>query len=239
VSRGDKWLRDLTANERVKRAESKTNILIDRISNIINLNEQNKIIVHSDILSKQIPISYAANSFNLFQKSIQLYEIIRLCALWDCAAEDRVSIPTIVALIDDDDVMSILRQNTASNWTKNELINHTQFGAEQAEKASRGLKRTIKYAKIVTKSNKFELIKDFRDIHIAHNLSLSNKENAGIDTKNPTIASVETLYGITLKLSNYLHIGINNAGYTFDASKEMYRSHAELLWTGCTFKVLG
>jgi bifunctional non-homologous end joining protein LigD len=37
------------------------------------------------LLSSQIPQSFAANAFNVFQRSMHQFEIVRLCVLWDSA----------------------------------------------------------------------------------------------------------------------------------------------------------
>jgi hypothetical protein len=69
-------------------------------------------------LSSQIPESYAANAFNVFQQSIHQFEIVRLCALWDSAELEKENIPTVVGLIDDAQVLNIIfdevRQNVGS-----------------------------------------------------------------------------------------------------------------------------
>ena len=68
---------------RVDEAKRVTDRVLDHIHYLLDLHENNAIILYSDILSKQIPRSYAANAFNVFQSAMHQIEIVRLCALWD------------------------------------------------------------------------------------------------------------------------------------------------------------
>jgi HEPN superfamily AbiU2-like protein len=68
-------------------------------------------LTYTPTLSAQIPKSFAANAFNVFQLSMYHFEIVRLCALWDRAAErdiDKESIPTVVELIADEKIIEEL-----------------------------------------------------------------------------------------------------------------------------------
>src|SRR5262245_63755995 len=93
--------RHMATVERVEAAKQKTERVVDHLLQLIALHENNAIVVHSDALALQIPRSYAANAFNIFQQSLYRFEIVRLCALCDRAWPDLSleSIPTIVELI--------------------------------------------------------------------------------------------------------------------------------------------
>jgi hypothetical protein len=75
--------------ERLSAAKHRTRKLIDHIFSLFMMHEANAIVTYSDCLSRQIPRSFAAHAFNQFQTSMHLFEIIRLCALWDSASEHR------------------------------------------------------------------------------------------------------------------------------------------------------
>ena len=57
------------------------------------MHELNAVVIYSQKLSEQIPRSYAAHAFNQFQRSMHLFELVRLCAMWDGPGDDRESIP--------------------------------------------------------------------------------------------------------------------------------------------------
>jgi hypothetical protein len=71
--------------DRIVAAKEKTVRVVDHLLYLLELHENNSIIVYSDILSSQIPTSFAANAFNIFQLGVHQFEIVRLCALWDRA----------------------------------------------------------------------------------------------------------------------------------------------------------
>jgi hypothetical protein len=48
-----------------------------------NCTKTTRFVLYSDTLSSQIPTSFAANAFNVFQRGMHQFEIVRLCALWD------------------------------------------------------------------------------------------------------------------------------------------------------------
>src|SRR5262245_43119054 len=105
--------------ERVEAGTQKTERVAVHLLQFVALHENNAIVVHSDALPLQIPRSYAANAFNVFQQSLYRFEIVRLCALWDRAWPDlsRESIPTIVELIADANVIDYMVEDRLSIWT--------------------------------------------------------------------------------------------------------------------------
>ena len=108
---------------RVEAAKQTTERVVDHLFQLIALHENNAIVVYSDTLALQIPRSYAANAFNVFQQSLYRFEIVRLCALWDRAWPNlsRESIPTVVELIADSNVVDALVEETRSTWTSRML----------------------------------------------------------------------------------------------------------------------
>jgi hypothetical protein len=89
--------------------------LIDHFLYVVELHANNSFVVFSPALASQIPRSYAANAFNVFQRSMYQIEIVRLCALWDGVDLDKENIPTVVKLIDDDEIIEMLAKETRSH----------------------------------------------------------------------------------------------------------------------------
>jgi AbiU2 len=102
----------MTVPDRLKAAKEKTERVVDHLLYLLELHENNAIIVYSSTLSSQIPTSHAANAFNVFQRGLHQFEIVRLCALWDRAGDERENIPSIIELIDHLDVIEALAQET-------------------------------------------------------------------------------------------------------------------------------
>src|SRR5262249_38071459 len=93
--------RDVPDDERIARARARAHRLVDHIATLFLMHESNTLVIYSPKMSAQIPRSFAAHAFNQFQRSMHLFEIIRLCGLWDPSGTDRESIPTMVELFDE------------------------------------------------------------------------------------------------------------------------------------------
>lgn len=112
-----KWPENLSVEERIKLAQAKTRMIVTHVLEILALHENNSIIVYSNKLAGQIPESTAANAFNTFQQSMHRYEIVRICALWDSVEPPKENIPTVIALIQSDEVIERLACEMESYWS--------------------------------------------------------------------------------------------------------------------------
>jgi hypothetical protein len=74
---------NLPPAEHIDRAKAKMERVVYHFLYLLELHENNVFIVYSPGLSSQIPESFAANAFNVFQRGCHQFEIVRLCALWD------------------------------------------------------------------------------------------------------------------------------------------------------------
>ena len=110
------WPTNLSTQERIHQAETKTQKVVQHLLHAIAIHESNKAFLLSDTLSSQIPRSHAAHTFNLLRDSQYRYELVRLCALWDASGADRESIPAVAALIDDVGVRAALAQASKDHW---------------------------------------------------------------------------------------------------------------------------
>ena len=117
---------------RVDLAKVRITKVVDRISGLLALAENNALIVYSKTLAGQIPPSSAGHAFNVFQKAMHSHEIVQLCALWDKPDGTLAhnSIPTVHALIDDDAVIDVLfYHDTVWIGTDREKMNRAIFNA--------------------------------------------------------------------------------------------------------------
>jgi hypothetical protein len=182
--------------DRVKAAKEKTRRVVDYLVYLLELHENNAIVLYSPTLSAQIPISFAANAFNVFQQGLHQFEIVRLCALWDRAEPEKENVPTIIELIDHPDVIESLAQETAAHWQGlgGSILNpsddpelraleadtlqrsNQQFGQEQAQKARDELRKAIEDSRVILASAKHASIMNLRDKHLAHSLSKTRRE---------------------------------------------------------------
>lgn len=249
--------RNRSASERLALAKARADKLAHHIAPLFLMHEANAVIIYSQQLSDQIPRSRAAHAFNQFQRSMHLFEIIRLCAIWDKPREDRESIPTIIASFNEPELIDQLAQDiyafhsnevppngfhraddvrsvAKSLWTQD----RKEF-AKQAEKSMRErLSFAVKKADEIQESSRLKALVDFRDAYIAHNLDLPEPDMK----TDATVADLK--YGdesITLEetvtVANALHHGLNRTGFDWDGSRKIARGNARALWDSCTFQI--
>jgi hypothetical protein len=165
-------LTKLSVPTRAKMAKEKIERVVDHLHYLLALHENNKIVLYSTTLSSQIPTSYAANAFNVFQRGLYQFEILRLCALWDGAEMDKENIPTIIELIDHDQVIGNLAQQAALHCAigVGHVINHSAdpvlhaseiemekysneiFGQQQADRARNELRKVVDDSRAILSS---------------------------------------------------------------------------------------
>ena len=151
-------------------------------------------------------------------------EIVRLCAIWDKADPDKESIPTVVELIDTEEIIDVLANEVRSHWTdigghllnpsddpelaaiERETVNasNSRFGDEQALKAKTELMQAINDSLTILRSPRLASVVNLRDKHLAHSLTTTRREKRtpvqpmkfGDETEllNASIPIVERLY---------------------------------------------
>jgi hypothetical protein len=186
----------MTTEDRIKLAKEKTNRVVDHVRYLLELHENNEIVLYSNTLSQQIPTSYAANAFNVFQLALRQIEIVRLCALWDRAGIDKENIPIIVEAVNDPAVIGKLVEETRSHWQHQggeiftesddpQLIaaaaeaarrNDEQFGQQEATAAQDDLQAAIKRVRDILESSLLARIMNYRDKRLAHSLAQTGRE---------------------------------------------------------------
>jgi len=254
-SDAEKAIERLSRPERIALAKAKMTKVLDHFLYVVELHANNSFVVFSPVLASQIPQSYAANAFNVFQRSMHQIEIVRLCAIWDGVDLDKENIPTIVALINDDEIIEVLAEETRSHWingASERLLNpsndpalavieremvvasNRQFADEQASGARTGLTQAIEDTRAVLGSDRLASIMNIRDKHLAHSLETTRRE------KNGPVAPMK--YGDETELLNAsipiiegLYCWVNGKSFSIEQSQEIDQNNAKALWTGCKF----
>jgi hypothetical protein len=252
-----KWPTNLSLSERIAAAKQKTKRVVDHVQYLLALHENNAIVMYSSTLSAQIPTSHAANAFNVFQRGMHQFEIVRLCALWDRAEPEKENIPSIIELIDDPNVIEILAEETAGHWkgiggrildppddpemhafVVAELQrSNEEFGEEQAEKARDGLRKAIAQSLDIIASPKHASIMNLRDKHLAHSLSETRREKKAGPLPPVTYGDERDILNATLPIAESLYCWVNGTSFSFDHSREVDRNNAKALWEACTFHI--
>jgi hypothetical protein len=247
----------LTVADRINLAKERTEKVVDHVRAAIQMHEANAIVVYSPTLSDQISRSYAAHAFNQFQSSMHLFEIVRLCALWDGPDRDKENIPTIIELIDDVAVRTALVEQTRAHWANRtpRILNpsddpetqaleeeigrqHQQNWAEkQAAESEKLLSDAVTKAKSIVDSPRLVSLLNVRHKHLAHSLTSTSYERKG--TVAPAKYGDERwLFEETLASVRSLYIAINGSAFMWDDARQMARRNAAALWNNCAFNVM-
>jgi len=245
---------NMTPVERIELAKAKMEKVIDHFLYVLELHANNKFIIYSPILSRQIPTSYAANAFNVFQRGMHQIEIVRLCALWDSEDLQKENIPTVVELIDDTAIIQALADETRAHWVKQpiNIINpsrdrvlatieqeaakdsNIQFGNEQAATAKTELVQAITNARAVQSSNILKAVMNLRDKHLAHSLTATRREKHG--PVRPMRYGDETaLIMKSTPIIEHLFCWVNGKSFSIADSERIDDKNAAALWKGIKF----
>jgi hypothetical protein len=194
----------------------------------LSVHENNQMIFFTDVLSRQIPTSRAANAFNSFRKSMLNSEIVRLCTLWDRLGEDRESIPTIVELIKDPKVRRILVEDA---YHRRADIRAGDTASKQKQRARYKLRKVQDDGNKVFKSDRLIRVRNHQDSKLAH--ALTGKAVVG---KPPAYAGdAEKLLTATIKVVDGLHQSLNGKGFMWHDARQQFQRQAQKLWGSCKF----
>jgi hypothetical protein len=248
---------EMAVSERIQVAKQKTRRVVDHLHYLLELHENNAIVLYTSTLSQQIPTSFFANAFNVFQQGMYQFEIVRLCALWDRAEPEKENIPTIIELIDHPDVIEALAQETASQWqgTGGEVLNPSpdptqraleaqalqqideQFGQQEAQKARDELHKAIADSRAIIVSERHASIMNLRDKHLAHSLSETRREKKVGPLPLTRYGDERDMLDATLPIVEALYCWVNLTSLSFQDSRDIDRNNAKALWEACTFTI--
>jgi 3'-phosphoadenosine 5'-phosphosulfate sulfotransferase (PAPS reductase)/FAD synthetase len=171
----------LTTAQRIKAAKAKTDRVVDHLRYLLELHENNAIITYSGTLSSQITLAHAADAFKAFRRGLYHFEIVRLCALWDSPKVNKKkkeipteeSIPTIIELIDQPEVIEALAKEIQRQWPETDDDEHAH---EQALRARVELGKAIADIRKIAKSPMLRSTMNVRHKHLAHSLTKTKLE---------------------------------------------------------------
>jgi len=129
-SDAEKAIERLPRPERIGLAKAKMTKVLDHFLYVVGLHANNSFVVFSPVLASQIPRSYAANAFDVFQRSMYQIEIVRLCALWDGIDLDKENIPTVVKLIHDAEIIEMLAEEARSQHMSGATVGASEVDKE-------------------------------------------------------------------------------------------------------------
>jgi AbiU2 len=230
----------MTTAKRIRAAKAKTDRVVDHLLYLLALHENNAIIVYSDTLSSQIGYARAGNAFEAFRSGLYHFEIVRLCALWDPAKDDKKSIPTeesiptIIELIDLNDAIDALVEQTRKQWRAAEDY---EYARKRAQEARNELRQAIKDARKISKSSTLRSTMNIRHKHLAHSLARTKHEKKTKRIPRMKYGYERKILLETLPIVETLHRWVSGKSFSFENSRGIARNNAEALWKRCTFDI--
>jgi hypothetical protein len=247
----------LNLSERMHLGKRKIDLMVGDLMRLIALHENNKLITYSPLLTKQIPTSFAANAFNVFQESLHRYEIVRICTFWDGIDLDKSNIPTVVEIVDDPAVIGEVVSATQAAWLSQGTRVYSESGADptiqaeveivlqrsqeqlaerQAVDAKKRLVDAIAAARTEIASPRLARVMNLRNKHLAHSLEKTRAEQQG-NVAPMKYGDEKGLLDQTIHIVDQLHISVNGRSFDWDASREIAQRNAKGLWENCTFDI--
>jgi hypothetical protein len=217
----------MSPSDRVSMARSKANTLTDRCVELERIHANNRFLIYGSVFGHSLQQTFAGNAFSALRLASFGHELIRLTALWDKPALDRVSIPEIVALLDDPAVQAQLRADfdvphqTELNWLA---------GLENGRRFEQRLRHALALTRRVEASERLKALKAHRDKYLAHNLTIAPGPNARYGYERKLL---RTSQHIALALSSVLE----NRGLDYAESRILNRRHAAEFWQGLKWEL--
>lgn len=247
---------DRSVDDRVGMLKARTNSVHDHAVSLLWANESNRFINYTPTLIEQIPTSYAAHAYNLFRDQMHAMVVVKFCAIWDGVGEDRMNVPTLIALLESPDVLEALietrRQEALTRQVhdmspekrtsediaaREEMVKRirAQQAKDDVARARRRIEEAITEAKNLMASTEFKGIMNLRH-KVAHLLVMTRAEKAGPVTP-AKYGDESKLVERTIEIVEKLNLGINNTSYDWTGSREMAEKSTTQLWGNCTFNI--
>ncbi len=250
-----KYLLDLDAQTRLERAKEITRDLTDEAVQLLELNESNKLLVLSDVVTSKVTDGRAIQALNAVRSACARYEAIRVMALWEKPEQNRKSIPTAVKLIESPEVLDLIWDELASHWQNIQprILNPTddpelhaaieesirvsnqKFAAQQVRKAKAALRKSFKRVSDIIIPSNIVAAENTRN-HLAHLLSETYAEGEG-KTARADMLEMHGLLNDSIQIIESLYLWVN--GTSFDIRKEcrsQAKGHAAALWHSLRFE---
>lgn len=244
------WVARMSAEERLAAADTKIQRMLDLCIELVHLHECNKIVAYENRLKGQIPRSFAGVSYRVFSKALVQRELIGVCTLWDSVREDRNSIPTVCTLLDSEDVRdevldrkrkaALMGRHLSAQGDDPELLAWVtavsdRDNEERAVQRANLLPSVVERARELERSDIMKAARDFRDLHLAHNLADSAKKSPELSAR---YGDEGRLLEASIPILQDLNLVARSSSYDWSGTWRIARRNAEALWYGCTFEVL-
>lgn len=218
----------MTVADRIAMARSKADALTDRCLELERAHANNRFLIYDGVFGNSLDRTFAGNAFAALRNASFGFELIRLTAIWDKPAEDRISIPEIVALIDDVAVRVQLRAEFDGFYSDDE--NWILRGQWNDRRFERRWRHAIEGTRKVIASTHLTSLRAHRDKFLAHNLTVPTTVSARYGYERRLLRTSQ-------RIAKSLSTVLEDRGLDYEASQELNRRHASEFWTGLSWSL--
>lgn len=238
-------------------ASTKAGRISSYLHDVVDLHESNEIIQYSPTLRDQIPRSYAANAYNVFQDAMQRYEIVRICAFWDFPSLDNYSLLTVDALLDHSEIPDLVSARAKSDWLQIDIelvgqdklapadkqaadealaIMRERDATTEANNARSVLQEALAELREIAKSETLRSVKNARNKYLAHTLESTREERRSV-VAPMNHGDEGALLDRTLRIAGKLQLAIAGGNVEWEDVRRIARREAQALWGSCRFAI--
>lgn len=224
---------------------SRVKVAVENLEDILAISENNKYLLYSEGISKNIPRSIGAHAFKNLQHSNLRYLLIRLIALWDGTGDTnglsdirknitadikQRALANRISEYDNHDRHLIDDQGERvdkSNYVNKSAKDHRDRSAGRIEFA-------MERIPIVLGDQRYRSIKELRDKYIAHSADM-NLDERPQKPKPMKLGNEEWLIDESIDVVEALYFGINGVGFDIREARTIFENRARSFWQNVDF----
>jgi AbiU2 len=228
----DRWIAKLKTQERVDLAKLKVDALVDRVLAGMATRASNRAMKFPNGIDE---VSRAAVCFNHLFASQLKFEALMVGSIWDRQGKDRNSIPTVIALVSDSDILDVMRDNARNQYPTHGLTGQLTMYYQQRRAEEVGLfderwHQSQEACDRITSDLNFLKLREFRDYEIAHTISGDE-----IEIDRNTILLAEPFWKDTIDCVSNLYSVIRLTSFDFSYSQQINTKNANAFWESVVF----
>ena len=206
--------------DRLEIARIKAEALVSHCLEVERIHANNRHLIFRSIFDHDLNQTMAGNAYEALRITSFSFEVLRLMALWDKPADNVISIPEVMALIADEEVIDLARTAYMANYTAQD---HMRF-PRAAGRFERALRNSRELSCITPNTHRFKSLKRHRNKFYAHNLS--------DPSITPKFGYERKLLGASEQIVSGLRTVLSSAGLNFRESRQACARHADEFWHG-------
>lgn len=242
----------LQPSQRLEMAKQKLERMSKLLGSILQIEVINNDLCYSDTISKQIPVSRAAHTFNAIRHCMFAFSIVRVCSIWEKPDLYACNFSTIHRLLDDNSVLELIEAEIRENHRiqnkgfyaeteyPEDVLAHWRSTDEARLQADigdmrRNLARCLRYIAALEKRQKLTSLRNERHKNIAHNLD-QTREEAKAQVERIRFGDEKYFLQKALFLFERLYLYVNHCSFSLQRdSREIFEAQSQEFFAAISF----